>query len=439
MRFLIKIVLLWSLLPVTINAQLGKSSEAEVRAMFDQPSNIKWMKTWQGYWDLYHPVELQLAFDGKEFRGKYLFPGTDQVFNLVGHDQKGEWMLQELMEDQRISGHFVLSKDGDNLRGAWWSTDFTRSAPLRLEPKGIVQLKPFSPEILTFQTDPLAEKTELLLMLESPYQASGYFLDPETGNRVEFDGHCDSYLCKEISLVNRQNGEVKYQLNSSPGGRYSFREEGGKSILSALELSVRERIPLKILKFESYGYTMDAVYPVTGVEAFDKWIQSLAEDWMKQMKKELQSALGNEKLIELRNKYSASLWVDIALLNQDLLSGCVTFMQGRGEAFQREAFTFDRKSGERLLEEDIFRKAEEVEEILMTESQQRKGEVGNALEDPNYQKWVDDAEFGHFMVRPDGLSWATDFHPLYGEMTIFLSNEEVKSMVRNKSVRKSNF
>ncbi len=62
-----------------LRAQEEASSAREIQMRFEDPAAVQWTRTFKGTWQSFHPVEITLAFDGKEYYGKMICgtPGND--------------------------------------------------------------------------------------------------------------------------------------------------------------------------------------------------------------------------------------------------------------------------------------------------------------------------------------------------------------------------
>lgn len=392
----------------------------EIKQRFEDPQDVQWSHTFNGYWQNLHPIEILLAFDGTAYHGSMRLETGDQQFDLQGYQQDGRAMIQEIDETGRTSGYLVVDIVEGRMTGQWWSVDFSRSASLSLRSEEVVELRRFEPTLMAISGTLDQNTINLMIQREESDLLSGFCALGSDETYYKLTGHCEDATCDRMSITlmspASETQQVQCFVQRSNAIRLQLYQEGG-AILEGIA-SLKGKYPMQRLHHATYVGHVDCLYPNLSVPAFDTWLQGQMEGWYADTRKHLDSlhtVYGTPGPQE-RWSMQASAWVDFTLINEDIISGLITSFNPEQGRYQRMAFVFEVRSGKLMPLRDIGRKAH-FEEDLCADATELKQITGD---DPALVAWLEGLRFKYITLSPEGFVLFTDFDPGFGEQWIFL-------------------
>lgn len=395
-------------------------SRAQVRAEFADQDDIRWLHTFTGTWQSFHPVEITLGFDGSVYHGS-MRCGEHTQFTLYGTHENGKAVLQEIDTTGRTSGYLNLSITDGRMTGEWWSTDFSRSAALNLRSETVVEIRRFAPELMVFNSAIHGPTALLILQREEQDLLSGFCMlgDQEMYRLL---GTCEDASCDNmhLALTGANGAEKSLRCTRQRGTTYRLRFTGSDQQESATTLW--KRFPIQVERSMDYLSSMDCTYPLTGMPAFDSWITTTMHAWSEGVTKYINQHLEVLGTPGPADRWSirASAWTDITLITDQKVSGLFTMYHPEKGAYERTPFTFDIRSG----------KVETIQEFV------RKPQFETLLKEDAARKLKGDSEkpFRHISLSHEGFVIFTDFDHLTGDRWVMLRYEDYVTALKRNTI-----
>ena len=131
MNFSIKFILLFILFPIFCAAQKMDTKD-NVKAMFENPSDIQWIKHYKGRIDDLNDVSVTLAFDGEDCKGQITYLRSHTEFDLLGKIENRQLLLHEIDNSKKLSGSIIGIITGKIITGNWNNFDGSKGGNLLL-------------------------------------------------------------------------------------------------------------------------------------------------------------------------------------------------------------------------------------------------------------------------------------------------------------------
>lgn len=408
---------------------------AQLIARFDTPSQIQWTRTYHGYWQQVHPVEITLGYDGTVYHGRMEIGKDGLAFDLEGYyDADKGVVLQEIARDGRTTGYLIVLLQEGRMQGHWWSVDFSRAATIFLRSDEVIEVRRFEPELLTFEGNAGTQRVYATIQREESDLLSGVCTIGSAEYLYRISGSCDDPACDRMTLaVFAPAGQVyDLRLVRQRGTAYRLHlTESERGHTSEGASSVTRRSPMRRMAYTSFAGSIDCVYPVTSIAVLDSWISAKVSTWNTTVRRHIDSL---EHVLEVpgpdaRLSVQASAWVDFTLLTAQLASGILTMFDPRTGTYAREAFIIDLKSGKHIAPDDLSRKARFSEELLQETADLK--EPGD--DDEDYLVWLDNQPLQHIALGLKGFVLFTDFDAQYGDTWVTVPYRHYAHLLRRNA------
>jgi hypothetical protein len=175
---------------------------------------------------------------------------------------------------------------------------------------------------------------------------------------------------------------------------------------------------MQVMRYGNYTGTVDCLVPVLGVQSFDNWITTSAEEWFQRSRAHLDSV---ELTVDvpgpdMRWSLHASSWVDLTLLTDEVVSGIMTGYDLRSHAYRRRAFSFDLKNGRHLPTNELARRPNLDAQLIADATMALEDDS----EDAQYRSWRENSPPAHIALSSHGFVLFTDFDPMHGDRFVRL-------------------
>ena len=395
-------------------SSIGQSADQYVREMFQDNADVLWVRSLSGAVNDLHPIKLTIGTDGANYRGLIQMDGFDQDLEIMGSPDGDYLALQEIDQYGHVTGYIKGILEHDRFTGQWWSSDVSRSADVRLLDDGLVFLKQFKPQLLLADGMAGDEALDWALYIESPYVVSGTW--QRAGECVRMIGECRDFLCDQIEMVVSE-GELKGSLVElrRNGSSYQVKTSVDGRPISGVA-TIRTEYPVHKSFLTSYELLVDYTCPVIRDGGFDLWIKDVLDDWMAGVVESSSDSIARN--YNTRWLVSASAWVDIYLVEDELVSGLMTMYNVASSSYDRKAFTYSLAEGREFSIEEIARKGVDL-----------LGDLQGRIETTRAQ-----TDYRYPVLTESGFVMCTDFDPITGDATVCVPYDDVADSLRKRSM-----
>ena len=399
---------------LSIGALNAQTADQYVRDMFGDNGDAIVVRSLSGMVNDLHPIRLTVGSDINEYRGLLQLEGMDQDLEVIGSIEGQELTMEEVDQFGHVTGYIKGRLEDDRFTGQWWSSDLSRSADIRLLDEGLVFLKEFEPQLLELKGMVGDESLDWMLYKESPYVVSGTW--QRASECVRMIGECTDFLCDQIELTVSE-GELH-------GSRVGLTRQGNehKAKLSVNgrplsgTLAIYSEYPVQRKFITDYHLLVDYTYPVIEAGDFDHWISEVLDHWMASVEESTSDAVSHN--YNTRWLVSASAWVDIYLVEDQIVSGLITMYDVTKSNYSRKSFTYDLDQEREVTIEELTKKGVN----LLAEIQQ------------HIDVSRDSRDFIYPVLSETGFVVCTDFDPVEGDVVVCVPYADVASSLRKRSL-----
>ncbi len=411
--------------------QVTDGQKTEDNGQRTDTSTVLWERTYTGTWQGLHPLTIDLAFDGTQYRGTITFAPGDLTFELEGHHEDGRAVLHEVDAEGRTSAYIVAQVTPERLTADWWSVDFSRIATLSLRNREIIELRKFIPAVSRISGHAGNTSLYMTVMREEQDLISGLcFLD---GGEVVFQvrGVCADGSCDKMRLdITGVGKDVRtLQLTRLRGNTFEVVEVTEAALTRIGTASVENTYPLHLIHYADYAGTLDCLYPQTGTGPLQSWIETKVLAWERSVRMWLDSLALSDEGPHLRWSMSATGWVDFTLLNSDAASGLLTLYNPHTDDYERWPFIYGVREGVVTSVDALVRSSNFGATLLR-----------DAAISGGSQRSPENAEtpaMEHITLGPAGFVLWSAFDPVSGERRIVLPYRNYTDTLRRSTLIKN--
>ncbi len=417
-------------------------TEKQVAELFKNPKKIMWYKHYKGRVDDINDVGLIIAYDGKHCKGFITYLRSRERFKLEGSLKDGQLKLRETDAEESVTGHFEgkISQDFLKINAHWFNREKTKAGVLELtySEKEIVFPSHCGDNkwIRTYTGLVMGNPFEFIIQRNNFYDLQGVAFAKKKNISYTLKGAMTSKSKFKLVLIDDLNkkiaaieGEFNFPKKKITG--YYIKGDGEKARISFNTIQV---LMVGCIEYQDYMTTYDVIYPKSTIQNFNHYIDTIVGNWKKScmvhvnnLKKENPFPGPDDRAIA-----NASGWYHLDFLSHSLASGFFTFNKSWEEHYTDLSFTFDLTTGQKINLEDIFKKNIDYHHILREKALQKiqfKKIFGNA----NFRKWIIEEDFKHFTIRPNGIRYSTNFHPIYGRQSVTILFEDIEEYLHPNS------
>jgi len=408
--------------------------DSAVLKLFDQPANVKWIRTFKGRMDDVSPIDIIIGFDGRNCKGFLMYPKNKIRFKLEGtFPDSNRLRLEERDAANQLSGRLEGRIHSRRLEADW--TNYNNTLGARVE-----------------ADEPLPGQT--LLLGGGDNKWTSRYLTRFNNARADMvlsrlhNGYLYGYLWIEADAKTYQlRGEADKTGNFTlkaflPGQKQAAVMTG--SLKTPQELDVkwsgngeqrefkftqRERLVMGCLENSDYTSAYDALYPRTACPNCNTWLDQKINAWTAKTK----TALSAEKMPstpENRNKQRGSAWAEVVCWTENIFTGYLIFSETWNPAAQGIPFNFDIRTGKEIKFGDLFNKSFDAQKWMEDFAKRESPKMPQFAADVKYREWIVANGFPLVAIRRDGLQLATHFHPDYGQQFLVIPFSELKPYMK---------
>ena len=407
---------------------------------FEKPKKVQWVKHYKGRIDDLNDVAISLAFDGKNCKGELLYLRSKEIFDLVGILKKDKIILQEIDQDQNISGYLKGELKEDKLKLDWSNTTNSIGGRILLnevaEPFNVPTYCGDNKWIRLYKGLIGREKVELFLHKESSQAVNGTAYFKNKNKTFQVRGFIDAFDNVNLNIKDHFD-----QLQGKLEGTFDEKQKFNANFLdqshsqTTCSFYMKNFLLVGCIEYADYSTSYDVLYPKTQNASFNKWVEQLTEEWIKSCKLYSIETKKHYTKMEpaLRSAIRANVWCSVDYYSDKLISGMLTFSNTWTSEEENRVINFDLKKNVEINTEDIFKSDFDYRELLRgyLNDQISKHELYKNLD---YREWLSKEDFPFFTIRKDGINFSTKFNPIFGQQEVLIPYTRLKGHIRKKSI-----
>ena len=408
--------------------------ERKVMALFDvkiEPSGIAY---YHGRFDNMQEVIIALAFNNKNCRGVLRYLRSEEELLLKGELKKENIRLEEINNFGKISGLLQGTMNAVSIDG-WWS-DPLEERYIALQADRIYEVPTKATHcgkgkwIRYFtQSD---NDSKLIVQKSSDLALSGIIYMDELQKSFKLEGGITNEGYFELGIIDGEKilGQLISKFNPNSSQNIIVNWSDGR--IEQRQFINKDKLFYGCMEYGDFLGYYAMTYPLTRHESYNKWIEQQVSSWATESKKYVQEVrrLNPELEPRFRTSIQSNAWADLSYFDGNLISGLLNYTNNWSTVNTTTPFIYDLNSGQLLNAQNLFENKDNVKTLIEEKKQTLLAENKSDLE---FCEWVAEEKFELINIHFDGLSFDSNFHPVFGRASLLISNEEIKPLLATNS------
>lgn len=428
MQFINKFTRCMAVLFLFVSSALAQdvSEEAKVSALFPE-GDIQWIRYYKGRIDDLSDIRISLGYDGAFCRGVLTYLRSNEEFTLEGQLRKDTLLVNELDQNEAVTGHLKGVFKGKFFVGDWTNYNNTIGGI-----KILLQEVSEAPKYPSYCGDNKwvhfyragfgEHELEMVLQKSSFGVMRGVGYSKRDKQSFQIKGTFDELTnSMSLSLKNQfaeKMGILILKMKSIDEFVGSFQSPDGNKVFG--DALRADDLGVGCMEYADYVASYDVTYPKKDEDsAYNLWMQTVIADWFKETQKFINDVrIDNiDNTPEIRSVARAYAWCDVDYYSNELISGFMHFGNSWTKKSSERAFMFDIRSGKELTKQDIFKADNKIDDLIQGYilEQLPKNVLAN---DAGFVEWINTQSFANITVRREGLAFSTDANGIYGRQSI---------------------
>jgi hypothetical protein len=410
--------------PNAVFSQNPDPMEAEVKALFDAPDKIQWVKYYDGRFDDTYGVRMALGFDGDFCRGWLEYYDSGLKLKLDGTLLGPVLRLKELDELGKPSGYLHGKIEGKKLTADWINHNNSLGSGVEMqEVEAGIKVQTFCGDGKWMHrysgTSKYGDVELVLVKLQGDIALASLWYGGDNRSydlrgtlkpdgKITLESELDDAKIKQWVEGQLASESVKASWTSSNGD------------IQSISLELKESLTLGCLAAADFLSSYDILYPQTANASANEKLAGVARLWEGRCKE----AIASKRLTPIpanRNVLRASMWPEISCWSEDLLSGYLNYTDSWSGPAKGQAFNVNLKTGQMIRLEDLFQKSFDYDKWMNSYMRKESPKNPQFANDPKFREWLYEKGYTLFTIRRDGLKMSTLFHPIYGQQHLLIS------------------
>ncbi len=185
----------------------------------------------------------------------------------------------------------------------------------------------------------------------------------------------------------------------------------------------------------SADFRYSIVYPKLGIQEFDDVMDEQMIDWVKYCKKQKQQKEAKKGHSAILNTPDAFSYVDVHCRDKYVFSGFQIFYDPSKIKYSVKSINFDIRKKKFLSFDDLFESKAQLNLLVANKARKNIGKH-QLRTNKKFVAWASQTTFDKFVLQPDGVLFASAFHPVFGQYKVLLTYSELKGFINNKKIVK---
>lgn len=406
-----------------------------VKSLFENQSNIQWIKHYKGRIDDLNDVAITLGFDGTDCKGRLKYLRSNTYFDLNGFIEDQTIYLQELDRHNKMSGTLSGKISGKTIIGSWKNFDGSRGGILSItETKKIVKFPSYCGDnkwIRKYQGKTANDNWEIILQKESSEKLSGLIFHKKKNISYTLKGNIDTNYNFTLKAKNQKGQIVETFTGQLNQDQLTIGKEKSKKV----NLLPIEGLTVGCVEYVDYATGYDITFPKTTNAAFNKQMDEETNAWIKACRNYLLKVKKQNTSTEpkMRATERGFAWGEVEYFSKKIISGFMTFSNTWTPGQKLIAFNFDLKNDRMLYLEDIFGNKKDYQKYIRNYI---KKEIKNhqLYSDSDFKRWIKKSDFSYFTIRKEGICFSTKNSKLYGRQSVTIPFRQLQPFLKKSFI-----
>lgn len=394
---------------------------------------------YKGRIDDLNDVIISLKCLNKKCEGELVYLRSKDRLDLKGSREGNVLDLKELDEDKQVTGYLSGKIEGKQLIVDWENNNRSIGSSITLSQ---VERKPEFPSycgnnkwIHAYRGVIKDEEVEMILQKVDNQRILGHIFIPDSKKSWLVNGSLSENNNLQLNLVDEANskpvGLLRAIYKNDTEISASFYNADNLQSFASFEL--KKSLGVSCLEYADYFTSYDFLFPKSHNALFNEMMTLLVQDWLVDCRDHTQKMRTQSTTPDRRASQRAYAWSDIEGLNDDYISGLLTYYSTWSGKKESKAFNFDFKSKQNLMLGDIFKRDFDYQVFIQKMIGEEIRKNPYYQNDRGFRDWIKTESFKHFTINGNGLAFFTDFHIVYGRQKIVVPYKKLKSNIRKNS------
>ena len=368
------------------------------------------MKRMRGFLNESAPIEILYTDQEGECFGFMKFASASNTIPLEGSCSKSTVELFEFDQHARVTGVIKSNKEEDANTFIWSNYDHSLNLPITVE------------------------------HLSNPESKIGVYKSEKDQQNVLL--WRDRGILKEHSYGQYTLEWTPFSCSQAP---YACTSEFGNGDMKNLSISDRtvsvdddlyrlqENITVQSMDGHGFDYLYHFNFPAIQENDFNEYMSDIVQQELDAFIKQVDSDESSEK--EPNERWTKRALGDffLSLVDENIISGYLTFYSTFNPRMKTIPFTFDRAKKRFYRLKDIWKSDFDFLFYLSTKINNEKRRIISDEVTP-VRRILKDDPFGHFNLSSSGLVFFTEHNFIYGRKSILIPYNEIQNFIGDKSL-----
>jgi len=396
-------------------------------------------KYYKGRIDDISDVTVSLTCKGKNCTGDLTYLRSRDEFKLQGTLKGNQLQLREFNRTNKCTGYLNGTMEGTSVQLDWKNKEGTVGNSIHLKE---VARKPDFPTfcgdnkwINAYSGRIKGEDVEMILHRVDNNRVLGTAFFTDKNKEVLIEGILSDNDNLHLNFIDERTvaeiGSLRgvYKANQNLSASF-YNNQQSQSFVS---FQLKKSLAVSCLEYADYYTNYDFIFPKSSDAIFNEVMVLLTKDWIKNCREKSQKIRKKVADANTRASQRAYSWTDVTLLNEEFVSGMLTYHATWLNGQQTKTFNYNLATGENIELADIFKKGFDYEVFI-------KKQVGEEIiksplykYNKDFRNWVKDQDFRFFTLGQEGISFYTEFHIIYDRQRVMIPFKKMKGNIRKNS------
>ncbi len=396
-------------------------------------------KHYKGRIDDINDITVSLTCEKKNCWGELTYLRSKDQFRLQGTRKETTLQLRELDQKNQCTGYLNGKIIGNSIDLKWKNATETIGHSIRLEE---VNKKPEFPTfcgdnkwIRSYKGVIEDGEVEMILQRVDNNRILGQAFLKNEKKKLIINGKLTNNDNLHLRLSDEETleeiGVLRAVYKSTKELRASFYDT--RNIQYFVKFELQKNLNISCLEYADYYTSYDFLFPKSNSAIFNEIMILLTKDWINECRNHTRRMRKKPLETQLRASQRAYGWTDIEILNDEFISGMLTFHNTWSNMEKTNAFNFNFSTNNSIELADIFKRGFNYTDFIKKYIQEEIKKNAFYKSDPNFRNWIMQKDFSFFTLGREGIYFYTDFHIVYDRQKVLIPYKKLKSNIRKNA------